>query len=52
MVPHIYIYIYKIVKNAINGIERPKYLCREKKDDNIKIEKPKRKGVQKKAKKS
>ena len=36
--------IYRIVKNAINGLERPKYLCREKKDDD--------KVVQKKAKKS
>ena len=25
--------ICRIAKNAINGIERPKYLCREKKDD-------------------
>jgi hypothetical protein len=39
--------IYKISKNAINSIERPKYLCREKKEDN-KIKKV----VQKKAKKS
>jgi hypothetical protein len=38
-------------KNAINGLERPKYLCREKKDENIKAEKHK-KVVQKKAKKS
>ena len=48
--------IYRIAKNAINGLKRPKYLCREKKDDNIKIEKPKKekvkKVVQKKAKKS
>jgi len=48
--------IYRIAKNAINGLERPKYLCREKKDDNIKVEKPKKekvkKVVQKKAKKS
>lgn len=36
---------------AINGLERPKYLCREKKDENIKVEKYK-KVVQKKAKKS
>ena len=34
--------IYKIAKNAIKGLERPKYLCREKKDENIKVEKPKR----------
>ena len=27
--------IYRIAKNAINGLERPKYLCREKKDENI-----------------
>jgi hypothetical protein len=26
--------IYKISKNAINGIGRPKYLCREKKEGN------------------
>jgi len=48
--------IYRIAKNAINGLEQPKYLCREKKDDNIKVEKPKKekvkKVVQKKAKKS
>ena len=48
--------IYRITKNAINGLERPKYLCREKKDENIKVEKPKKvkvkKVVQKKAKKS
>ena len=47
--------ICRIAKNAINGLERPKYLCREKKDDN-KVEKPKKdkvkKVVQKKAKKS
>ena len=45
--------IYRIAKNAINGLERPKYLCR---DENIKVEKPKKekvkKVVQKKAKKS
>ena len=48
--------IYRIAKNAINGLERPKYLCREKKDENIKVEKPKKekvkKVVQKKANKS
>jgi transposase len=48
--------IYRIAKNAINGLERPKYLCRFKKDENIKVEKPKKekikKVVQKKAKKS
>jgi transposase len=46
--------IYRIAKNAINGIERPKYLCREKKDEDVKVEKPKKvkKVVQKKAKKS
>ena len=46
--------IYRIAKNAINEIERPKYLCREKKDENIKVEKPKKvkKVVQKKANKS
>ncbi len=43
--------IYRIAKNAINGNERPNYLCREKKEDNIKIEKIK-KVVQKKANKS
>ena len=47
--------IYRIAKNAINGIERPKYLCREKKED-VKVEKPKKekvkKVIQKKAKKS
>jgi len=48
--------IYRIAKNAINGLERPKYLCREKKEENVKIEKPKKekvkKLVQKKANKS
>ncbi len=48
--------ICRIAKNAINGLERPKYLCREKKDENIKVEKLKKekvnKVVQKKAKKS
>ena len=48
--------IYRIAKNAINGLERPKYLCREKKNENIKVKKPKKvkvkKVVQKKAKKS
>ena len=39
--------IYRIAKNAINGLERPKYLCREKKDDD-KVKKV----VQKKANKS
>ena len=34
--------IYRIAKNAINGLERPRYLCREKKDENIKVEKPKK----------
>jgi len=43
--------IYRLAKNAINGLERPKYLCRKNKDENIKVEKPK-KVVQKKAKKS
>jgi transposase len=47
--------IYRIAKNAINGLERPKYLCREKKDDD-KVEKHKKekikKVVQKKANKS
>ena len=43
-------------KNAINGLERPKYLCREKKNENIKVEKlikdKIKKVIQKKAKKS
>jgi len=47
--------IYRIAKSAINGIERPKYLCREKKED-VKVEKPKKekvkKVIQKKANKS
>jgi hypothetical protein len=43
--------IYRIAKNAINGIERPKYLCREKKEENPKKEKVK-KVIQKKANKS
>jgi hypothetical protein len=48
--------IYRIAKNAINGLERPKYLCREKKGEDVKVEKPKKekikKDVQKKSKKS
>ena len=48
--------IYRIAKNAINGLERPKYLCREKKNENIKVEKlikdKIKKVIQKKAKKS
>jgi transposase len=48
--------IYRIAKNAINGLERPKYLCREKKDKNIKVGKPKKekikKVIQKKSNKS
>ena len=39
--------IYRIAKNAINGLERPKYLCREKKDENIKVEKPKKEKIKK-----
>ena len=39
--------ICRIAKNAINGIERPKYLCREKKEDNAKVEKPKKEKVKK-----
>ncbi len=43
-------------QNAINELERPKYLCREKKDEDIKIKKlvkeKVKKIVQKKAKKS
>ena len=37
---------YGSPKNAINGLERPKYLCREKKYDN-KVEKPKKEKVKK-----
>ena len=48
--------IYRLAKNAINGLERPKYLCRKNKDENIKVEKlikdKIKKVVQKKAKKS
>ena len=48
--------ICRIAKNAINGIERPKYLCREKKEENKKVENPKKdkskKIVQKKVNKS
>ena len=39
--------IYRIARNAINGLERPKYLCREKKDEHIKIEKSKKEKVKK-----
>jgi hypothetical protein len=39
--------IYRIAKNAINGLERPKYLCREKKEDNVKVEKPIKEKVKK-----
>jgi hypothetical protein len=39
--------IYRIAKNAINGIERPKYLCREKKDEDVKVEKPKKTKIKK-----
>ena len=39
--------IYRIAKIAINRLERPKYLCREKKDENIKVEKPKKEKVKK-----
>jgi hypothetical protein len=39
--------ICRIAKNAINGLERPKYLCREKKEDNVKVEKPKEEKVKK-----
>jgi hypothetical protein len=38
--------IYRIAKNIINGLELPKYLCREKKDD-VKVEKPKKDKVKK-----
>ena len=47
--------IYRIAKNAINGVERPTYLCREKKNEN-KVDNPKpkkekvKKVVQKKVK--
>lgn len=30
--------ICRIAKNAVNGIERPKYLCRDKTEENMKIE--------------
>ena len=39
--------IYRIAKNAINGLERPKYLCREKKEEDVKVEKPKKEKVKK-----
>ena len=39
--------IYRIAKNTINAIERPKYLCRKKKDENIKIDKPKKDKIKK-----
>ena len=39
--------IYRIAKNAINGLERPKYLCREKKDENVKVEKLEKEKVKK-----
>jgi transposase len=39
--------IYRIAKNAINGLERPKYLCREKKEENVKVEKLKKEKVKK-----
>ena len=39
--------IYRIAKNAINGLERPKYLCREKKNENIKVENPKKEKIKK-----
>jgi len=38
--------ICRIAKNAINGLERPKYLCREKKDDD-KVEKYKKEKIKK-----
>jgi len=39
MVPLIYIELQKM---PINGLERPKYLCREKKEENVNVEKPKK----------
>ena len=39
--------ICRIAKIAINGIERPKYLCREKKDENVKVKKLKKEKVKK-----
>jgi hypothetical protein len=39
--------IYRIAKNAINRLERPKYLCREKKEEDAKAEKPKKEKVKK-----
>jgi len=38
--------IYRIAKNAVNGLERPKYLCREKKED-MKLEKQKKRKLKK-----
>lgn len=42
--------IYRIAKNAINGLERPKYLLRsgrEEKDENIKVKKPQKEKIKK-----
>jgi transposase len=39
--------IYRIAKNAINGLERPKYLCREKKEEDVNVEKTKKEKVKK-----
>lgn len=40
--------IYRIAYNVINGLERPKYLCRTKKEENINKDKTKNKKVVKK----
>lgn len=42
--------ISRITKNAINGLERPKYLCRDKKD-NDKVEKSQKEKVKKRCSK-
>ena len=39
--------IYRIAKNAINGLERPKYLSRVKKDETNKTENPKKDKIKK-----
>ena len=39
--------IYRIAKNAITGIERPKYLCREKKEEKTKVKKVVKRKVKK-----
>ena len=39
--------IYKIAENAINGLDRPKYLSRVKKDETNKTENPKNEKIKK-----